>query len=416
MNPAFEIGRQTANTMSRAFTQREDTNAIESILSEAMQSGDPQVIQNSIGKILSQVSPERQGTAIQYLQNTFQNIQAKQEKERTRAAASKEGIDPDLPPELQKEKYKNELQRKTLRDIGTGNVFGQPGASVEVPNENAPPQLQRGQPPMLPLTSASTQQNQENVQSQSQPKGLRALSDDQLTALLSVKPYSESAKAILQERQDQKKIEADIAKQNRKEQLEFHKESDAYYNKILDQSDNAKRQISALNQVVDDLKSGKINPNSLANFFKGTGEFGNKISDYFLSPEESKLQTIVPYLLEGWKDVFGVRLSDADLRILEQKLPSIAKSPEANYQVVKIIQKYAKQAVAKGKIANEIVSQNNGLRPLGFRQMIDERMEKANQPVNIIRPKKNPTDPDVIISIPAFELGDALLGGASLAQ
>lgn len=105
----FEVSRAIGTNLSNSFNRVKDENAIERILSEASQSGDPEQLQGAIGKILSQVAPERQGTAVQYLQYLNQNIQEKQklqretkEKERQKQASINAGIDPDLPLPLQK--------------------------------------------------------------------------------------------------------------------------------------------------------------------------------------------------------------------------------------------------------------------------------------------------------------------------
>lgn len=421
MNPAFEIGRQTANTMSRAFTQREDANAIESILSEAMQSGDPQVIQNSIGKILSQVSPERQGTAIQYLQNTFQNLQAKQEKERSRAAAQKEGINPDLSPELQKIKYKSQLNQNVFENIRGGKLPGQqssvPQGTPSTPMQQPASQGQELAKSLFQNQQSPTGQPQQQPQQQVQPQkqGIAALSEDDLIALTSIPEYRDAAKAELQRKQEEKKLIEEQRKQDRKEALEFHKESSSYYERILDEGEKAQRQIESLSDIEGDIKAGKVKPTSLANVFKGFGAIGDKISEALLTGEEAKIGGILPYLLEGWKAVFGVRLSDADLRVLQDKLPSIGKSPEANLAVIKIMQKYGKQTQLRSKIARDIEKNNGGLRPPGFRNMVEEAFQQSVQMVPIIRPKKNPNDPDVIINIPLFELPAAIQSGGRMA-
>lgn len=74
---AFNVAQQIGTNLHKAFQKSEDNNLIESILSDAMQTGDPAVLQDSIGKILSKVSPERQGPAIQYLQAAYKNVQDK---------------------------------------------------------------------------------------------------------------------------------------------------------------------------------------------------------------------------------------------------------------------------------------------------------------------------------------------------
>jgi hypothetical protein len=107
----FNVAREIGNNLGNTFAKVRDENAIESILSESMGTGDPQVLQNSIGKILSQVAPERQGQALQYLQNAYNNIQTKKEKAqveaRERVAAQEGGYTFGAPAQVQAQQIKN---------------------------------------------------------------------------------------------------------------------------------------------------------------------------------------------------------------------------------------------------------------------------------------------------------------------
>lgn len=94
MNPAFNIARETATNIGQGIRQSRDQSAIENILSGAIQSGNPEIIQDSIGKILSQVSPQNQGAALQYLQGAYQSALSRQDlkqKEALGRQAAKEG-------------------------------------------------------------------------------------------------------------------------------------------------------------------------------------------------------------------------------------------------------------------------------------------------------------------------------------
>ena len=70
----FEIGRSIGQNVGSGFQQARDTSALEQILSEAVASNDPAVLNSAIGQILSRVSPERQGQALNLLQNQVKNI------------------------------------------------------------------------------------------------------------------------------------------------------------------------------------------------------------------------------------------------------------------------------------------------------------------------------------------------------
>lgn len=205
------------------MTRVRDENAIESILSNAMSSGDPSVLQNSIGQILSQVSPERQQTAVQYLQNTLSGIESRAKQGRERAAAQQAGLNPDLPESLQKIQYEEMANDRRFQNIaGNNGGFGQMPQS---PGQ-APQSLGQGQPMNSSLGISSGEipvqpdQNRGQIKqssgqtfgipapaSQSIETGLRALSDDQLVQLTGVKGYSEPAKQELRRRQEDRKLE-----------------------------------------------------------------------------------------------------------------------------------------------------------------------------------------------------------------
>lgn len=224
-------------------------------------------------------------------------------------------------------------------------------------------------------------------------------------------------------RQDESKVNQGIAtetqenknkleseKQKRKEQLDFHKESKDYDEELLNNLKSAKKQIEALKNIKEAIKSGNVKPTSLSNIFKGFGVIGDKISKALLNENESKLLALIPNLLEGWKEVFGVRLTDADLKLLEDKLPSLSKTPEANNAVVRILEKYSDQTILRGQIANDIKHKNKGLRPLEYKEMIEQRFDEMTQPVKIINPRNGH-----LIEVPAFELSDAIKSGAKIA-
>jgi hypothetical protein len=111
-NPSpFQIGREVGNNLGNAFSRVRDENAIERILSDAMGTGDAEVIQNSIGKILSQVSPERQGLALQHLQNVYANVQKKNLESTQKQAAQEGGYTYGAPSAVQAAQVKNQVPK-----------------------------------------------------------------------------------------------------------------------------------------------------------------------------------------------------------------------------------------------------------------------------------------------------------------
>src|SRR3990167_10438265 len=97
MSP-FELARSIGNNLSGAFERVKDQNTIDSIVSDIAQNGDQQVMNDAIGKILSNVSPERQAPAIQYIQNSMQRIAGQQQEQRQQQAALEGGYTYGAPP------------------------------------------------------------------------------------------------------------------------------------------------------------------------------------------------------------------------------------------------------------------------------------------------------------------------------
>jgi len=214
--------------------------------------------------------------------------------------------------------------------------------------------------------------------------------------------------AIKENIQTKKMQREDIANQ-RKEDIEFHKETQKFDEDLIKQTHIAKKQRETVKDLRKNIKN--IKPGSVANIFKGLGPLGNKVAEAYLSKDEAALQASIPQLLEGWKEIFGVRLSDADLQLLQDKLPSIGKSPEANEAIFKILEKYADMTTLRGEIARNIKKSNKGIRPLGYADMIEERFDEMVSPVSIVNPNTGN-----IIQIPAYKVSEAIKAGAKLAN
>jgi len=385
MPSPFQIGHQIGTNFGNAFERVQDENAIDSILSEAINSGDPEVLQNSIGKILSQVSPERQPMAIKFLENRLGNIQKNQMERKLETqgqnAAKEAGYTYGAPPQVQAQQVRNQGPPKQA-----GGLSGQ---SV---------------PPQITESLNNVVNNNQNATADE-----LALEFDKSGI---PRAYSNS---YIENRRRQDETKAGNAREDknisRKEELQFHKESEKYDEELLKNARIAKKQISVISDIDEAINSGKVTPSSLANIFKGFGKIGEKFSEALINKNEAVLIASIPQLLEGWKEVFGLRLSDADLKLLQDKLPSIGKNKDANKAILGILRKYADTTLLREKIGEELKSKNKGLRPLGFASKVEQRFDEMISPVKIINPNNGK-----VIEIPAYKLSDALSSGAKLAN
>lgn len=217
------------------------------------------------------------------------------------------------------------------------------------------------------------------------------------------------AKAELDKREKQKNLTTQEKIQQRKEDILFHKESEKYDDSLLNAKKSADKQLDAIDTSMKAIESGNVRPSSLANIFKGFGQIGMKISNALQNKDEAALLSSIPEFLEGRKELFGVRLSDADLRLLQDKLPDIGKSKEANLQILRIMKKHAELAKLKHKIGTELKKENKGLRKLGYNDIVEERFDNLTKPVKI----RNPNTGN-IVEIPAYKTSDYLNAGGEL--
>ena len=128
MNPAFTAAYQGGENLAQAREEYADKSALDNILSKALASKDPEVYQQSIGAILSKVSPARQGAALQVLNQRAQFLEQKQQedlkRERTSLAYQNQGLSPrlqDLPPGVQ-----SQLVRGAQPQKAPGGITAQP--------------------------------------------------------------------------------------------------------------------------------------------------------------------------------------------------------------------------------------------------------------------------------------------------
>lgn len=163
--------------------------------------------------------------------------------------------------------------------------------------------------------------------------------------------------------------------------IKFHQESAEFDKSLTKHANTARRQMPLIENGIKSVEEGKIKPGSLANVFSLFGEKGKKISNALLSGDESALLASIPEFLEGRKELFGVRLSDADLRLLQDKLPDMSKNKEANLAILKLMKKAAEKSIKMEKVAQDVlekkgISYRSGkLRPLGYERDVMNAFE-----------------------------------------
>ena len=327
------------------------------------------------------------------------------------------GIDKNLPREFQQLKYQADLQRelksldlqgksKNISNEELQNLKHKQALELEEKRQQRPvrePKKTQASQPIDPeqLKIIESVRNTPEYTSASPTKKYQMLTHNGVS--------KENAQAEAEIEAKTADIENKTKSELRKEEIDFHKESKDYDETLLKNYQVSQKQIDTIKDVQKAVSSGNVKPSSLANIFKNMGKVGEKVANALLSGDEAVVQAAIPEFLEGRKELFGVRLSDADLKLLEDKLPSIGKSKEANEAILRVLKKYAKYSQLKYNISTDIKKNNKGLRPLGYSDQVEERYSEMIKPVRVVNPRTGNQ-----IEIPAFELSDAIKAGATL--
>lgn len=378
MNPAFEVARLTGNNIAKSFQESKDSSAIEQILSDAMKSGRPEDVQNSIGKILSQVSPERQGAAVQYLQNTYNTIQQKQAQNRQRKAALQAGLNPDLPQDLQKIQYEDNLNNQRVRNILGGAGIG------SSPNQ----QMGGLSAGVSPNQVAGGAQNSTQSPTQNQPPNQaiswKDLTDEQIVQLRGIKGFKEPAEAEQNRRIEDRKA-------TQKENSEIFKFDLNRAGKVLDESAEVSRSIpqkrSALANIKDAILNRDLSFWSYDNLAEMTGLEGLR------SPEGALFKTAGKEYFLGSIQRAGARPNQWIEQQISDMLQKIGRSTAANLTVSRALENELDIDQKRVDLTNEISERmrsegNTSMKGLG--QEVDRQLktyaeEKQNQLYNDLR-------------------------------
>ena len=170
-----------------------------------------------------------------------------------------------------------------------------------------------------------------------------------------------------------------------KQDIQLHQESSDFEKEVNKNANTARHQLPLIQNGIKAVSEGKIKPSSMANIFNLFGETGKKISNAILSGDQAALLSSVPEFLEGRKELFGVRLSDADLRLLQDKLPDIGKSKEANLAILNLMKKSAQRSLKFQKVAQDVFEKKGlpyrggKLRPLGYEREVIKAFDEFDR-------------------------------------
>ena len=346
MNPAFLAARDIGNKLGAGIRESRDENAIESILSQASQSGDPQMLQDSIGKILSQVSPERQGVAIQYLQNAYSNVEKRRQEGLRAQAARQGGYDPYAPPQVQAAQVREGAKGKRLAQYGLG--------------------AQGGQPAQAQVTPEATQPSQGAPTDQAPASIFKRLTDDQLV-VASGSPDREVSEPAKQELKLRKSAQTPFEPES--EKLEAKRVSDlaTEIENEYKGSQNEELRFSRM-EVLD--KEGNVSAPALIKFLD---TFGFPIG-ILSNPATEEYRKLEADFVRDVSKVFpGGKITNYEIQSYMKTIPGLMNSPEGRKEIIRNRKLINEAKKVRYEEYRKILKENDGKKPRNLGILLEER-------------------------------------------
>lgn len=155
------------------------------------------------------------------------------------------------------------------------------------------------------------------------------------------------------------------------------KETKEYYDKVSEEARAAKNNEIRLKKLEKLIDSNKLNSPTFASTIKflHLGGYGPDLGSW-LNADTQEFQKLSTDFVKDAKQIFGSRMTDADLKTFLDTIPTITQSDEAKRRVIKNMRVFNGAARLRKDAMDQIVSANGGRRPAD----LDVQVERAVEP------------------------------------
>jgi hypothetical protein len=294
-----------------------------------------------------------------------------------------------LPQELQSVILKNYLQgaESAGLDQALAGVLGTGAEEVQAEEQQGlqqllqqPAQQRRVLPSSNPLLDAieeyqARQAPQQPTQKEPTPtqlgkeKKAPTLQDVLLRPRLSPEHKLKVAALQQQRQMHQEKLSA-------KQQESVDKETKPVYDEIAKKAKAAKEnsiRLDKLEKLVDEEQISSPIFSRIVELTSNRPVIGS-LFRFFENPADEEFKKLSADFVKNAKEYFGSRLTDADLKVFMQTVPSLTQTKEGKKRVIKNLKSFGEIDLLKKKAADQIISQNGGIRPRNFDALVEERI------------------------------------------
>lgn len=272
-----------------------------------------------------------------------------------------------IPPGFAQEKIR-ELQSKKLFE----QFFGEDEESPNRPTPYEPNVELTGQPvstlsePPPPTVPKVTKSG----------KGWEKYNDSDLTLMKTAGgPLGSAADLELKRREKAREFEFKNLKEDEDKRQFGHKQTSTFAEELRKSSENAREVKQAVNEIVKLSKEGKTGPtlkNAFTKFLQSRGSF---LAPAFINKDTQSVISATKTLAGGFRELFGSRPTQAEFFWYENILPDLLKDADTNIAAAEYLGKVADHKLRAQDIADEIVSKNQGYRPIDLDTQVRKRMK-----------------------------------------
>lgn len=224
--------------------------------------------------------------------------------------------------------------------------------------------------------------------------------------------------AEAREMRDRRREQMVYDKEMRLEQSKRDKDYRGYIKDMSEEYKDAEMNDRRLNRMEELIKSKNLTRprtaallNSLEHGFFGTGINLHSL----MSPESQEFDKLSKEFLKNAKNIFGSRITDADLKTFLKMVPDLTQSREGKHRLIHNMRLYNEGVRIRKKAMDEALKENNGHAPLNLESLVEE---KAAPQLDALaekfktgyqKPSKSPKSA-FHIGNPITKLANALLG------
>ena len=371
--------------------------------------------QGSFGNTLGSALGSGLGTALQGLAEgkVQQMQQQKQLGQRSQALQALQQISPDIFGNLNQEQLgqlsqlpgesfdlvlKQLLQRPLIQTGGGDNINSllenivsgqqpqmdtqglsqQPQSIEQILSAFSPQEIKRQQQPFPEFVSQQVSQPQEkSVTPQEVPVKLKkdlgsspgakaAFEAERLENTLKNPRLSPDQKARLREQVE--KREDRLLKQQEK----VDKETKPYYDSIVKEHKGAEEGNLRLGRMEELIKAGELTGPKSAAFIESVPVIGRFLKSAFFNPDSQEFDKLSKDFLKNAKQFFGSRVTDNEIKLFLQTVPTLLQSDEGKLRVIENLKLFNTVNDLKFNEAQRIINENKGYRPHNLESLVSK--------------------------------------------